>query len=164
MTGVLVCLSPAVMAADGEDSFAKYLGGDPENLSVSLKILGLLTILSVAPAILLLTTAFPRIVIVLGFVRRALSTQEVPPNQVIVGLAMILTFMVMAPTWTKIKDDAVLPYINHEISDGEAIDITVAQMRAFMIPHIQKKDLALLLEISNPELLEGDGEGSTIAT
>lgn len=153
----LIAMAPVAAAADDEDSFTKYLGGDPENLTVSLKILGLLTILSVAPAILLLTTAFPRIVIVLGFVRRALSTQEVPPNQVIVGLALILTFMVMAPTWNKIKDDAIVPYINHEISDGEAIDITVGEMRAFMIPHIQKKDLALLLEISNPELLEGEG-------
>ena len=156
----LVCV--ALVASGGalsaqeasDDIFRRYLSGDPENLTVSLKILALLTVLSVAPSILLLTTAFPRIVIVLGFVRRALSTQEVPPNQVIVGLALILTFMVMAPTWASIKDRALVPYMEHQISDGQALEITKQELRAFMVPHIDRKDLRLLVKIANPELLE----------
>ena len=87
----------------------------PDNLTVSLKLLALLTILSLAPSIILLTTAFPRIVIVLGFVRRALSTQEVPPNQVIIGLALILTFMVMAPTFNAIHRDSLQPYLDGDL-------------------------------------------------
>ena len=110
-----------VAVAQEEPGVIDRLGSlDPENLTVTLRLLAWLTILSLAPSILLLTTAFPRIVIVLGFVRRALSTQEVPPNQVIIGLSLILTFMVMAPTWERIKEQAFDPYIAEEISDGEA--------------------------------------------
>ena len=159
MTMGLVLASGANLAAQ-EDSIGKYLGGDPEHLSVTLKILGILTILTIAPSILLLTTAFPRIVIVLGFVRRALSTQEVPPNQVIVGLALILTFMVMAPTFKRIKDRALLPYLEYEIADGEALERAVQEMRAFMVPHTNYKDLRLLVDIANPNLV-GDATVST---
>lgn len=125
----------------------------PGNLSVSLKILGLLTILTVAPAILLLTTAFPRIIIVLGFVRRALSTQEVPPNQVIIGLGLILTFFVMAPTFDAIWEDAIQPYMQGEITDDfEALEIAVGHMEAFMWRQVDEKSLDAMMQISMPDL------------
>ena len=159
------CAAPVHAQGDSgdRDVFERYLSGDPENLTVSLKILAVLTVLSVAPSILLLMTAFPRIVIVLGFVRRALSTQEVPPNQVILGLGLILTFMVMAPTWNRIKDNAVVPYLEHRISDGEALAVAKEEIRDFMVPHIQRKDLRLMVEIGNPELLTaGDDSGNAV--
>lgn len=147
--------------AQGSDVLDRLGSFDPENLSVTLRLLAWLTILSVAPSILLLTTAFPRIVIVLGFVRRALSTQEVPPNQVIIGLALILTFMVMAPTWTKVKADAFDPYIAEEISDGEAWRRATWHVKDFMLHHTDRRDLLLLVNIANPENLESDGGAAT---
>ena len=155
----LALFAPVVSAQESDDPIGRYLSGEPEDLTVSLKILAMLTILSVAPSILLLTTAFPRIIIVLGFVRRALSTQEVPPNQVIIGLGLILTFMVMAPTFERIHKRAFVPFLDEQIADEEALDIAVAEMRSFMIPHIDQGDLELLVEIANPELIDGRGDG-----
>ena len=120
-----------------------------------LGVLALVTVLSVAPGVLLLTTAFPRIVIVLSFVRRALSTQDVPPNHVIVGLALILTLMVMAPTFVNIQERALQPFLDREISDGEALERSVQELRAFMLPHTDRGDLELMIGIANPELLAG---------
>lgn len=149
---------PSVAFAQEEASVLDRIGSlDAENLTVTLRLLAWLTVLSLAPSILLLTTAFPRIVIVLGFVRRALSTQEVPPNQVIVGLSLILTFMVMAPTWERIKSEAFDPYIAEEISDGEAWRRATWITKDFMLRYTDKRDLTLLVNISNPELLTGDG-------
>ncbi|MFQ5654582.1 MAG: flagellar type III secretion system pore protein FliP [Planctomycetota bacterium] len=156
-----LALLPALPAAAAEEEswVSRAISGDPEDLSVSLRILALLTILSVAPSILLLTTAFPRIVIVLGFVRRALSTQEVPPNQVIIGLAMILTFMVMAPTWSRIYDRAIEPYMSHEISDGDALRIAVGELRQFMFKHTEPKEMRLMVSLANAELIDQYGAG-----
>ncbi len=156
VTFVLLAATPACAAAD-EDPIGKYLGGDPEHLSVSLKILALLTVLSIAPSILLLTTAFPRIVIVLGFVRRALSTQEVPPNQVIIGLSLILTFLVMAPTWSRIHQNALRPFLDGDLPDAQALDIAVGELREFMYPQIDTRDLHLMVQIANKDLLAADG-------
>ncbi len=154
---LLLLLGSPVFGQD-EASILDRVGSlDPENLTVTLRLLAWLTVLSLAPSILLLTTAFPRIVIVLGFVRRALSTQEVPPNQVIVGLSLILTFMVMAPTWEQIKTEAFDPYIAEEISDGEAWRRATWITKDFMLRYTDKRDLVLLVNISNPELLTGDG-------
>lgn len=124
----------------------------PGNLTTSMKILAILTILTVAPGILLLTTAFTRIAIVLGFVRRALSLQEVPPNQVIVGLALILTFFVMQPTFSAIWDEAGRPYIQSEISDEAALDIAVGHIRSFMWAQVDPQSFDALAEVS----LDGD--------
>ena len=93
------------------------------------------------------------LVIVLGFVRRALSLQEVPPTQVLIGLALILTFMVMAPTFDRIKDEALVPYMEHRMSDGEALEITVFHMRNFMWSHVDFRDLEVMMAISNPNLI-----------
>ncbi|MEM7168389.1 MAG: flagellar type III secretion system pore protein FliP [Planctomycetota bacterium] len=155
---LFVCIGTPAFPQE-EASVLDRIGSlDPENLTVTLRLLAWLTVLSLAPSILLLTTAFPRIVIVLGFVRRALSTQEVPPNQVIVGLSLILTFMVMAPTWQKIKVEAFDPYIEEQISDGEAWRRATWITKDFMLRYTDKRDLALLVNISNPELLTGDGD------
>src|SRR5205807_8750789 len=88
----------------------------------SLQILALLTVLSLAPAILILTTSFSRIVIIFSFLRSALGTPTIPPNQVVIGLSLFLTFFVMAPTYKQINDNALQPYINHQIKFDEAVD------------------------------------------
>ena len=159
LAGVLLAPMPLLaQAASSEDPIGRYLSGNPEDLTISLKIMALLTVLTIAPSILLLTTAFPRIVIVLGFVRRAISAQEVPPNQVVIGFALILTFMVMTPTWARINANALGPFLDEEISDKEALDIGIFEIREFMIPQIDTRDLHLMVQIANPELIDGEDD------
>ncbi|MFW5697263.1 MAG: flagellar type III secretion system pore protein FliP [Fimbriimonadaceae bacterium] len=121
---------------------------DGDDLSSSLKILALLTILSLAPAILILTTAFTRIVIVLSFVRTALGTQTIPPNQVIVGLSLFLTFFVMAPTWNEINETAIQPSMGENpIPFEQALDNAKEPLREFMLRNTYEKDLELFLSV-----------------
>ena len=91
---------------------------DPKDVAVTLQILFLFTILTVAPSILILTTSFTRIIIVLSFIRRALNLQQTPPNQVLIGLSLFLTFFVMEPVWNEINGTAIQPYLNHEFDQG----------------------------------------------
>ena len=154
LIGLLVAPAQVAEGAEEDNIVERALSGDPADISVSLRIVALLTVLTVAPAILLMTTCFTRIIIVLGFVRRALGTQEVPPNQVILGLGLILTFTVMAPTWGDIYENAIDPYMNNQMGGQEAIDYSVAQMRHFMLHHIHPDDLLLMAEITSPELVE----------
>lgn len=139
---------------DGLVPTVSFLDRDenPKKVVTTLEILFLLTILSLAPAIMVLMTSFTRIVIVLSFVRRALATQDLPPNQVITGLSLILTFMVMMPTFQAIKRDALDPYTAEEpskqITQGEAFDRAVFHMRQFMFQQVRMKDIRLFLDIS----------------
>lgn len=116
-------------------------------VSTSLQILALLTILSVAPAIMILTTAFTRIVIIFGFLRNALGTQTIPPNQVVIGLSLFLTFFVMAPTYGKINDTALKPYMEKRISMDVAIERAQAPLREFMLKNTYEKDLLLFVNM-----------------
>jgi len=145
---------PHAEAADGDGVLERAISGAPSDLSVSLRIAAILTVLTIAPAILLMTTCFTRIIIVLGFVRRALGTQEVPPNQIIIGLGLILTFTVMAPTWGDIYENALDPYMNEQLSGEETIEYSVQRIRSFMFDHIHPDDLLLMTEITSPELYQ----------
>ena len=120
----------------------------PEQLVPALQILLLLTILSMAPAILLMTTSFVRIVIVLSFVRQAMGTQQMPPNQVIVSLALFLTFFVMSPVIGQINDTALQPYLAKKISQEDALKKAVVPLRGFMLKQTGEKELGLLVDIS----------------
>lgn len=120
----------------------------PQQVSTTLQILFMLTVLSVAPAILLMTTAFVRVVIVLSFVRQAMGTQQMPPNQVIIGLALFLTFFIMSPVFQQVNETALQPYLSNQIGQEQAIDLAVKPMRAFMFAQVKEKDLALLMNIS----------------
>ncbi len=120
----------------------------PQEVSTVLQVLFVLTILSIAPAILLMTTAFTRIVIVLGFVRQAMGTQNMPPNQIIIGLSLFLTFFVMSPVFNKINDTALQPYMNKKITEKVAIDNTIGAMREFMFSQVQENELQLLIDIT----------------
>jgi len=120
-------------------------GGD--EVSSSLQILALLTILSLAPAIMILTTAFTRIIIIFSFVRQAIGTPTIPPNQVLVGLSLFLTFFVMGPTYQKINDNALQPYLRKEISKDAALEAAQAPIREFMLKNTYEKDLTLFMNI-----------------
>ncbi|WP_456275485.1 flagellar type III secretion system pore protein FliP [Bacillus sp. AK128] len=130
---------------------------DPENVSTSVKLLLLLTVLSIAPSILVLMTSFTRILIVLSFVRTSLGTQQMPPNQVILGLALFLTFFIMTPVFTEINDAALTPLFNEEITLDEAYERASLPLKEFMSKHTRQKDLALFLGyagIERPETVE----------
>lgn len=123
----------------------------PEQISSTLQVLLLLTVLSLAPAILLMTTGFTRIVIVLSFVRQAMGTHQMPPNQIIIGLAMFLTFFIMAPVFDQINEQALQPYIKKQINQEQAMTRAVEPLRQFMFSHTSEKDIGLLLEIAGRE-------------
>ena len=114
----------------------------------ALKIVGLLTILSIAPAILLMMTSFTRILIILSFVRQALGTQTMPPNQVILGLSLFLTYFTMSPLIDNINVNAYTPYVNQEISQDEAIDKLLIPVRKFLLHETRRDHLAVFQEIA----------------
>lgn len=117
-------------------------------LSTALGILGMLTVLTLAPAILVLTTSFTRIVIVFSFLRSALGTQQAPPNQVLIGLSLILTFFIMTPTWNAAYQTAVAPYIAGEIGTQEAIQRASGPIKNFMLKETRQKDLELFATLN----------------
>ncbi len=119
--------------------------------SSAVQILLLITVLSLAPAILVLMTAFTRIVVVLAFVRNALGTQQLPPTQVIIGLALFLTFFVMAPIFGEINTNSLQPYINNEITQEQALANAEQPLRTFMFKQTRDKDLELFVGLSKME-------------
>ena len=123
----------------------------PQDVAVTLQIMAVLTILSLAPSILVMTTAFIRIVVVLGFLRNALSTQNVPPNQVVVALSLFLTFYIMAPYWSEANENGIQPYLAGRIKQEEALKNTVAPLREFMFKQTRESDLALFVNLSQAE-------------
>ena len=123
----------------------------PQDVSMSLQILALMTILSLAPAILLMLTSFTRVIIVLGFVQRAIGLQQTPPQQVISGLALFLTLFIMAPTWNTIYDNALAPYLAGNISSAEAWNGTLKPVREFMKKYTHEEELSLMISAAKME-------------
>lgn len=123
-------------------------GGGDKPLSAGIQILILLTILSLAPAILIMMTSFTRIIVVLSFLRQALGTQQAPPNQVLISLALFLTLFIMSQILTKINTEALQPYIAEEITQQEALRRSAAPIRAFMLRQVREKDLSLFVDIA----------------
>ena len=124
---------------------------DPDAFLPALKIVAVLTILSVAPAILLMTTSFTRILVVLAFVRQALGTQSMPPNQVLVGLAMFLTLFTMSPVLNEVMDNGISPYMEKSITQSKAIDEMIKPMRTFMLSEVREADLGVFMNIAKVE-------------
>ncbi len=131
----------------GADPLSQLLG----SRSVSLQIVGLLTVLSIAPAILIMLTGFTRIIIVLSLTRNALGLQQMPPNQVLVALALFITFFVMAPVFNQIETQAVEPYINQQITAQEAIDIAKKPIKEFMLKQTYQSDMDMFADIAKQE-------------
>lgn len=117
----------------------------PEQVSSVLQVVFLITVLSLAPGVLIMMTSFTRLAVVLAFLRQAMGTQQSPPNQVIVGLALFLTLFVMQPVWEKVYTEAITPYQKHEIGGEELLKRGIAPLRDFMLRQTSKKDLALFI-------------------
>lgn len=144
--------------AHAEDQISSLIPGielansdNPENVANSLKIVLLITILSIAPAILVLMTSFTRIIVVLGFVRNALGTQQIPPNQVLIGLALFMTFFIMGPVFSEVNDVAFKPLMEGTISQTEAYEAASVPLKEFMTKHTREKDLALFMDYAKME-------------
>lgn len=118
------------------------------SLSSTLKILLVITVLTIAPSLLLMVTSFTRIIIVLNFTRTAMGTQGAPPNQVLIGLALFLTFFIMSPTLTSINENAIQPFERGELKQEEAIEKGIEPVREFMFSQTNRKDIQLFLDIS----------------
>jgi flagellar biosynthetic protein FliP len=156
-----VCLAFAVLAAEmpaqqttlpmPKISLEVGKATKPEDVSVTLQILFLMTILSLAPALLILTTAFTRIIIVLHFLKQAMGTPQMPPPQVLLGLAMFLTFFVMAPVWNKVNTEALQPYLQNKMTMNDAYEKGVDPLREFMFKQTREEDLALFVKMANLE-------------
>lgn len=131
-----------------------FSGSDPASVSTSVRLILLLTVLSIAPGILILMTSFTRIIIVLSFVRTSLATQQMPPNQVLIGLALFLTFFVMAPTFNEVYEEGLEPLFAEEITLEEAYAQASIPIKEFMANHTRQKDLALFLDYTNSEAPE----------
>ena len=123
-------------------------GDDASRSTVVLQLFLLMTVLSLAPAILIMVTSFTRIVIVLSLLRRALGTMQLPSNQIVIGLSLFLTVFIMAPVWQKINAEALQPYLERTIGSQQAFDNAAAPLREFMFKQTREKDLALFVEIA----------------
>lgn len=123
-------------------------GQGTDNVASSIQILVLITILSLAPSILVMMTSFTRFIIVFSFLRKAISLQSTPPNQVLIALALFMTFFVMTPVFSDVIDNAYTPYVNQEISQEEALDNAVKPIKGFMLRQVRTEDLALFVDMS----------------
>ncbi len=151
MTGVIALFAfPESVQAQGLPKISVEVGEaqSAEDVSVTLEIIFLLTILSLAPAILIMLTSFTRIVVVLSFLRMAIGTQQIPPTQLIVGLSLFLTMFVMGPIFEQVYDEAVVPYVEEEIDHTQALDLAMAPIRRFMLKNTREKDLALFTKLA----------------
>ena len=134
--------------------------GDNGSISGSLQILLTLTLIAISPILVIMLTSFTRVIIVLHFTRAALSTNTAPPNQVLIGLALFLTFFIMGPTITEINETAYTPYLNGELTQEEAVEIGMQPLRDFMYSQTQTKDVQMFMEISGTTW---DGELESIS-
>ena len=152
-----VFLAPENSAAAAPQTPAPFISigmdqtQEPGKMAVVLQIFLLMTILSLAPAILIMLTSFTRVVIVLSLLRRALGTMQMPPNQVIVGLSLFLTFFIMTPVWHQINRTALQPYLENQIDQQQALKNAAEPLREFMFKQTREKDLALFVDIAKAE-------------
>ncbi len=146
-------LGPGVASAEplSLPNISLTVGGNadsPDKVATVIQLLFILTVLSLTPAILLMLTSFTRIVIVLSLLRQAMGTQQMPSNQIIIGLSLFLTFFIMSPVWQSVHNEALRPYYDEEISGEQAIERAVIPVKAFMLKQTREKDIALFLQIS----------------
>ena len=154
---VFAACNPQICRADPLTFSAPYLkiginkAEEPGEVAVVLQIFLLLTVLSLAPAILIMLTSFARIVIVLSLLRQAIGTHQMPPNQIVLGLALFLTFFIMTPVWQNINKQALQPYLEKKITHQQALEKAFRPIRQFMFKQTREKDLALLVDIAKIE-------------
>ena len=160
---LLIIAQGAAMAAPLIPSVNVDVGSSnkPQDVAVTLQVMALLTVLSLAPGILIMTTSFVRIVVVIGFLRNALSTQNAPPNQVVIALSLFLTFYIMSPYWSQANENGIQPYMAGQITQEEAIKNVVAPVREFMFKQTRESDLALFVNLADDERPESPDDVST---
>ena len=134
---------------------------NPGEVAVILQIFFLLTVLSLVPAILIMLTSFTRIVIVLSLLRQAIGAQQMPPNQIIIGLSLFLTFFIMAPVWESVNQEALQPFLKKKITQQQALEKAAVPVRKFMLKQTREKDLSLLVEIADIERPRNAGDVPT---
>lgn len=140
---------PDLTYATGLDNIV--IGNDPTATVDSVRLLIFMTVLTLIPSILIMTTAFTRIIVTLSFLRSGLGSQQTPPNQILIGLALFLTIFIMQPTIQTIKTESFDPFTNNEITQEEAIERAEIPMKEFMLKQTREKDIALFLRVSNNE-------------
>ncbi len=123
----------------------------PEDVSVTLQILLMMTILSLAPSLLIMTTAYLRLIIVFHFLKNALGTQQMPPGQLLAGIALFITFFIMAPTWSEVNDKAIKPLMDGKMNVEQAYEAGIEPIRGFMFKHVRDEDLELFISLSDME-------------
>jgi len=124
---------------------------DPQKIATVIEIILLLTVLSIAPSILLMMTSFTRLIVVFGFLRQAIGTQQMPPNQVLIALSLFLTFFIMQPVWSKVNENGIQPYLNDEINYKQALKNIERPIREFMFKNTREADLALFAKFAGIE-------------
>lgn len=158
MLALIVLLPEQLWAADIPTlSISLGEGDDPQAWFTGLKIVAMLTVLTLAPSILVMMTSFTRILVVFAFLRQALGTQQSPPNQILIGLALFMTVFIMMPVWQKIDAEALTPYLNEDISQSVALERGMAPLRDFMLKQTREDDLILFLDAAHkpkPEVAE----------
>jgi flagellar biosynthesis protein FliP len=146
---LLVAFAPTALAQAGLQALSVTTNGDgSQTWSLSLQVLALMTALTLLPAVLLAMTSFTRIVIVLAILRQALGTAQTPSNQVLVGLALFMTFFIMAPVFDQVREDALEPYLADELPLGDALDRAAVPVRHFMLEQTRETDLTLFGELA----------------
>ena len=144
-------IAPAAAAAPAEGIQISVGGKDGVEPSTTVQILVLLTLFTLVPSLLIVMTSFTRIVIVLGFLRNALGTPQIPPNQVLLGLALFLTLFVMSPTLKTVNETAIQPYVEKKIDQGEAVERAQLPLREFMFEQAREDDIALFVDMAKLE-------------
>ncbi len=152
----LALTAASCVAADGSSTvpnigIGPQAGEDPSGAATGVQLLLLLTVLSIAPALLMMVTSFTRIIIVLSLVRNAVGVPQLPPNQVLLGIAFLLTVFVMSPVWKQVNEQALQPYLAGEKSQSEALREAEAPVRKFMLAQTRESDLELFVSLSSEE-------------
>lgn len=167
LTAFTVFTAGSAFAADaiGLPNVSLTLGGEnsPQGVATAIQIVLLLTVLTLAPAILLMMTSFTRLIIVFSLLRQALGVQQAPPNQVLIGLSLFLTFFIMSPAFTQINTTALQPYMQGAISQDAAMTGALAPLREFMLKNTREKDMELFLKLSKSETPKVKSDIPTLA-
>ena len=156
LTGTTWAQTQAPLISVGLDQAA-----DQGKVAVVMQLFLLMTVLSLAPSILIMLTSFTRIAIVFSLLRQAMGTNQLPPNQIVIGLSLFLTFYVMAPVWQQVNRDALQPLLTKQIDQTQALEKAVVPIRQFMISQTREKDLALLVQVAKMERPSNMGEVPT---
>jgi len=153
MLCLLLLLLPSLAWSADIPTLSLSLGesGSPDDWFTGLKVLALLTVLTLAPSALVMMTSFTRIIVVFAFLRQALGTQQSPPTQILIGLALFMTMFIMMPVWQKIDAEALTPYLEQELSQAEAFEKAQAPVRTFMLRQTREDDLMLFLNAAKME-------------